>query len=98
MTFDIREFRKEHGGIWLHSHGYDMIYRCQDGEALCGQCVKDNLEVIEESAADVLDHATGNLKRDWHIVAIETVMDYEPEDYPKCSNCYKTIGAEEEQQ
>lgn len=94
MQFDIRNYKAEHSdSIPVQDHGYSLVYVMQDGESICGKCVQNEWELIADSAKDVIEHATGNIKRDWHIVEVQSTMDYEPEDYPQCCHCHKTIGA-----
>ena len=86
--FDIRTYRADHhGSIPVQDHGYSLIYWMQDGQSICGPCVQREYSLIAEAAEDAPQAAV-----EWHVTGVESCMDYEPGDLPKCCHCYKTIG------
>ena len=61
--------------------GYPIFYLTDDGECMCPQCVKDNLEQIKESTESQAQDG-------WQIVGHD--INYEDQEM-YCCNCYEKI-------
>lgn len=73
----------------IQSHGYDLVYRCADGECLCGRCVQDNKQIIVEATTGHFDESSDWSSKQWSIIGVESASEYE--EPQKCANCYRTL-------
>lgn len=66
--------------------GYDLIYYCGDGGVLCGDCVNQNIEQIDEAIRDK------QTKDQWYVHAVESgdVL----EQNIDCDHCGYSMGPE----
>jgi hypothetical protein len=57
----------------VKSFGYSLIYRCADGEALCGTCVAANREQIIEATRQYF--ARESREAQWAVIGVESASD-----------------------
>lgn len=72
---------------WLQCFGNTLLYRCADGECLCGTCVVENREQLKDAT---LAYFTRESREPYcAIVGVESAAEYdEPQ---QCAHCNKVM-------
>ncbi len=86
MAQELGEILNAVEQAWIQDHGYTLLYRMVDGEALCGRCVQENKALILACTAEAFSEASsGSDIRQWAILGVESAEEY---DEPQlCAHC-----------